>query len=226
MKRTTLARWIVGTVTLLQIIAISLPARDAGPVEGVMASDAGYVAGSHPLGPVVSLSVLALYAWVLSLPADPARRFISAGLGRKSLAVLADFLLAMLLVSPWAGFIAVSIEAVHSGSFVWYVHRDQATSADFSLSFLLTLASLCCLAMYFAWPQHRGRPSPGELLLGIGLKYQGDRPLSLWRAMGRVLLGLLTLVACIVTVPMTLFDPERRMWQDKTFGTRVVQWQD
>ena len=50
--------------------------------------------------------------------------------------------------------------------------------------------------------------------------------LTLMRALGRVLLSFVALVLWIVSVPMALFDPERRMWQDQAFGTRVVQWTD
>ena len=226
MKQVTLARCAVGAVALLQIVAISLPAQHAGPYEGISATDAGFQAGSHPLGPAVALSMFALYLWVLRLPVESPEKFVTASLWHKALAVLADLLLAIWLLAPWAGFIAVSVEALHSGHFAWQVHRDQATDADFLLSLLLVLSSLFGLLMYFAWPQHRGRYSPGELLLGIGLRYRDDRPLTLMRALGRVLLSFVALVLWIVSVPMALFDPERRMWQDQAFGTRVVQWTD
>lgn len=224
MNRRTLARCAVGVVALLQIVAISLPAKHAGPYEGISATDAGYQAGSHPLGPVVALTIFALFLWVLRLPAEPARNFVTAPLWRRSLAVLADLLLVIWLVAPWAGFIAVSVEALRSGHFAWAVHRDQATDADFVLSLVLVLASLFAVLLYFAWPQYRGRPSPGDLLLGIGLKYRDDQPLSLPRALGRVVFSFITLVLGVLFVPMALFDPEKRMWQDRAFGTRVVQW--
>ena len=226
MNQRTLARCAVGAVTLLQVIALSLPGTDAGPYEGISATDTGFQAGSHPLGPVVALTVFALYLWVLHLPQEPPRHFIAASLWRKPLAIVTDLLLAIWLVAPWSGFIAISVEALRSGYFAWQVHRDHATDADFLLSSLLVFCSLLCLLLYYAWAQHRGRPTPGDLLLGIELKYRDEQPLSLWRALGRVSLGYIAMCACFVSVPMALRDPEKRMWQDKAFGTRVVQWTD
>ncbi len=225
MKQTLLARCVVGAVVLLALAALYLPASGVDFLEGAEASSAaGYDSGSSPIALLVSFGIFALYVWVMRLPVDPMRRSVSAGMWRRFLAFYVDFMFGMLMVAPWAGLIAVAVEAIHTGTFAWSIHRDEATSADFMLSFGLVLPAMAALLMYFAWPQHRGNPSPGALLFGIWLKC--DKPLSLSSAAGRVVLGLLALSAGLITVPMALADPEKRMWQDKSFRTRVVRWID
>jgi hypothetical protein len=142
---------------------------------------------------------------------------------RRFFAFYIDFLFAVLMSACWMGFTELSIEAARTGVFSWSIHR-RPTDWDIALGWILLLPYITAILVYFAWPQHRGRQSPGDLLLGIGLKY--DKPLSLSQAVGRVLLGLMALSAWIVTVPLALTDSQKRMWQDKSYGTRMVQWTD
>ncbi len=127
--------------------------------------------------------------------------------------------------TPSAAYTRRMLEAVRTGTFVWSVHRPP-TDGDVIIGIMLIVPYMLGLLLYFAWPQYRARPSPGDLLLGIRVTQTRPRPLSLSNAMGRVLLGMLAFSAWFITVPLALADPEKRMWQDKAYGTRVVKWSE
>jgi len=186
----------------------------------------GYNASSDPVLLLLSLFIIGLYAWVLRLPMEESRGFVTAGIWLRFWAAAVDFLFATLMLMPWLGLIALLVEAGHTGHFAWTVQRQPAQDGDGLLSFMLVLPGMLSLLVYFALPLYLKRATPGSILCGIAVRYDtGKRP-SFISSLGRTALGYVALCGCFISIPMALSNSEKRMWQDKAFGTRVVQWSD
>ena len=225
MKQSSIARCAVAATFVLEYMALSFADGaqvNATSINGV----SSYKASSNPACLAVSLVILAVYIWVVCLPPNAGRPFVTAGIWRRFWAWLADVFIGLFVLTPWSGLIALLVEAAHTGHFAWSVQRQPALDGDMALGVMLVLPAMALLLAYFALPLTRQRATPGSLLLGIAVRYDSGRPPSFWGAMGRVFLAYIALCGWFISVPMALFNPEKRMWQDKTFGTRVVRWTD
>jgi uncharacterized RDD family membrane protein YckC len=139
---------------------------------------------------------------------------------------MADLLFAIVMVMPWVGLVALLVEAEHTGHFTWVVQRQPAQDGDALLSSILVLPGILLMLFYFALPPYLKSATPGSVLCGIAVRHDAGERLSFLRSLGRTVLGYLALCGCFISAPMALSNPEKRMWQDKVFGTRVVQWRD
>jgi RDD family len=149
----------------------------------------------------VSLILTGFYIWLLLREQQGSPGAAPAGLWDRLSAFFADYMLAGGILS----------------GFLTLLPDDWFTRALVLLSGLMT---------YFILPQYLGCRSPGSVLLGIGIRYDSGKVPSFPMALGRVVYGCIALCLWIVSVPMARSNPEKRMWQDKAFGTRVVQWSD
>lgn len=227
MKQAAFPRYVVGGALILVFVAMLFADAhgaqlSTSDIDGV----ATYRASSDPVMLVSSLGILALYIWVLRLPASEGRSFETAGIWRRFWAFLVDFLMSMLLTTPWIGLVGLLVEAHITGYFTWHVERSPALDRDWQLGLTLIPFGIAAELAYFILPQWRMRASPGSVLLGIAVRPDPGKPLSFFAALGRTLLGFIALCGWVVAVPMALFDEEKRMWQDQAFGTRVVRWTD
>jgi uncharacterized RDD family membrane protein YckC len=227
MKRAALVRYVVGAVLVLTLVtSCTLSSHGASVGYHSVNGDTSYGASSDPALLLISPLLIALYLWVLRQPPGERQGFVTAGIWRRLWAFLVDFLFAMFAITPWMGLIALLVEAGHTGHFDWVVQRQPAHDGDGALAALLLLPCMVVLLSYFALPLYLGRPTPGTVLLGIAVRADSGRPLPFFVALGRTALSYAAVCGCFISIPMALFDPEKRMWQDKAFGTRVVQWTD
>jgi uncharacterized RDD family membrane protein YckC len=181
-------------------------------------------AASNPIALIVSLVLAGAYMWILQVDSGSERQYVTAGLWRRLGAFLVDFILAMLIFSPWLSLMVLLIESSNTGIFTWSVHRDYLENGDTLLTLVcVAVGFLFCLA-YFSIPVYFVRQSPGAALLGIGLRYAPQKAPSFWRAIGRVVLGYIAICGWIFSIPLALKDPEKKMWHDVAAGTRVVKW--
>lgn len=227
MKRTSLPRYVVGGALILSFLAVQLSGGGGVQVHtSTVNSVSTYQASSSPILLVLSLVILTLYVWILRLPPGDGRAFFTAGLWRRFWAFMVDFMLSALITTPWIGFIALAMEAAHTGHFAWAVQREPALDGDWQISSILVLAGVVTEFIYFALPLYLRCATPGYVLLGIAMRYDSAKPSSLLGVLGRTLLASIALCCCVISVPMALSDPEKRMWQDQACGTRVVKWSD
>lgn len=227
MTRALLTRLVVAASI---VIVVALMIFDPGQGIGVNATTVNghsfYRASSSPPALIVSLILVVLYLWVFRRKAQGRPSSETAGLWMRFWAFAVDFFLVTFILSPWAGFLALLREYAQTGSFQWIVQRDYFLPGDVGVTVLLVLCGFPLLLGYFVLPQYLGRPSPGSVLVGICLKYDADTAPPLGRVIGRVLLSYVALAGFFLSVPMALCNPEKRMWQDKVCGTRVVRWSD
>jgi len=224
MKQSTVSRSVVASIIVLEYLALYFSngaAVETTSINGV----SSYQASSAPALLGVSIIILAVYVWVLRMPSDTGRQFVTAGIWRLFWAFFADFFIGLSALGPWIGLIALLIEARSTGHFAWSVQRPAA-DGDMQVGAILVLPTMVLLLAYFALPLTRQRSTLGSLLLGITVRYESSRSPSFWGAMGRIFLAYIALCFWFISVPMALSNPEKRMWQDKIFGTRVVQWTD
>ncbi|HEY1773594.1 MAG TPA: RDD family protein [Gammaproteobacteria bacterium] len=152
----------------------------------------------------LSLILTVIYIWILLRGQSGSPGSEPAGLWDRLWAFFADYMIAGGIFWPLAAFLTA-------------IHEDWPKEL---------LVTSIILTTYFFLPQYLVSRSPGSILQGIGLKYDSVEDPSFLRALGRVLLSYVALGLWIVSVPMASSDSGKRMWQDKVFGTRVVQWTD
>ncbi len=223
----SLARYVVGAALIVTLVtSCTLSSHGASVGYNSVNGDTSYAASSDPVLLLLSPLLIAMYLWILRRPPVVGRSFVTAGIWRRLWAFLADFLFAMLMVTPWMGLIALLVEAHHTGHFDWVVHRQPAQDGDGTLVSLLLLPCMVLLLSYFALPLSFGRATPGSVLLGIAVRPDSGRPLPFLTALGRTALSYVAVCGCFISIPMALSNPEKRMWQDKACGTHVVQWTD
>jgi len=225
MRASTLTRSIIGACLVLALVVMHFAPDNVGVSYASVDGISTYRADSDLVSLLLSPMLVVLYIWVLRLPAVEGANFVTAGLWRRFWSFLVDLLFAMLIAIPWAGLIALVIEAARTGHFVWSVQRQPALDGDGWVAFGTVLPSMIWFLMYFVMPQRLLRASPGSVLLGIQVRYDTGRP-SLRRAIGRTMLSFVALAGCYISAPMALANPEKRMWQDKAVDSRVVQWTD
>lgn len=153
---------------------------------------------------VISSILIVVYIWILLHRESGSPTPAAAGLWGRLWAFFADFMIAGGIIWPLPAYLTA-------------MHEDWRKTV---------LVNLILLTSYFILPQYLVSRSPGSVLQGIGLKYDSGKEPSFLAALGRVVLSYITLGLWVVSVPMATSDSEKRMWQDKVFGTRVVQWSD
>lgn len=159
---------------------------------------------SNLLALVISSILIVVYIWVLLHRESGSPTSAAAGLWDRLWAFFADYMIASGIIWPLPAYLT----ALHE---------------DWRKAFLV---GLVLLAGYFTLSQFLVSRSPGSVLQGIGLQYDSGEAPSFLAALGRVVLSYIALCLWIVSVPMAISDSGKRMWQDKAFGTRVVQWSD
>ena len=87
----------------------------------------------------------------------------------KIMAFLTDFMVVMLILTPFAGFPLLMLEFNYTGSFEWAFQRDYLRSTDTICAFLNLLFALSIMAYYFYKHKKSNRLTIGQYLLS-GIK--------------------------------------------------------
>jgi uncharacterized RDD family membrane protein YckC len=179
-----------------------------------------YAAKLSPASALTFAVALAVYLAALLRSDDYVSQYSCAGLLPRFAAFGIDFVLCMMLTSPPATLVALTVEWLATGQFSLAVERDYWMGHDLFVSILVPF-SMVVLLVLFSLPLSKGRRSAGTVVCGYAIK--SNEPIGLGRACGRSFLGFIALCGMIVSVPMALRREDKRMWHDLAFDTRAVK---
>lgn len=117
---------------------------------------------------IFAIFILLFVAFYPQLPiqTDVISKF---GTLHKIISFFIDFLVAMLIISPFSGLPLLLSEFNHTGSFTWAFQRDFSRSTD-SIYIALSILSVLILIVYYFYKHKKlKRPTIGQYLLS-GIK--------------------------------------------------------
>jgi len=187
-------------------------------------SFSGYVFYAQGSSMAIGSFLLMLVAFLGSFNRHPAPMDLKrpAGIFRRFCALFIDFIVYVCIVTIPLVMLALIVESVHTGSFQWTVVRTEKRSTD-SLLMVMIFISMLVLLIFFALHVHRRQQSIGQMIMGYAVISEYD-DITLVKSVLRVLLGYLTMILFIISVPMALFRQDRRMWHDLVFKTFPRKW--
>jgi uncharacterized RDD family membrane protein YckC len=141
-------------------------------------------------------------------------------LRRRYCAFWLDFLVAIFMIGPILGVIAVVYEWKRTGTFAWSFVRTDTAPGDQLLSIETLFLCFIALLLYFALPLKLHKPSPGSCILGYRVFSEYERKMTWGMAIQRTLFGF-------VAVARGPFSDWRRQqksfWLDEKFATVAVK---
>ncbi|MFZ0301315.1 MAG: RDD family protein [Terracidiphilus sp.] len=212
---------------LVMLMLLFVGGNLSGPVTfGVTSewSDGNYsfAAGTAPW--LLGFAALILLMYLLLMFSPPAEAGPPMpGIFRRFVAFFIDFFFAMFSIAPILGIIPVLTEWKRTGVFAWHFERNIYAPGDAVLTWGLVTPTFALLALYYAWPLMRGRPSPGSCILGYQIITDDGTALTRRKAFLRTLKGFLA----VCSWPFQLFRARDRkngkFSLDEEFGTRAVK---
>ncbi|MEL7450899.1 MAG: RDD family protein [Pseudomonadota bacterium] len=205
------------TVSTIAVLLFYVPFLSAEPLGFSYSGSGGSVNVLVESAPVhVAQWFIALAAYCLPFfLRDPSSWSASpAGLVRRCCGFVIDFHICFSLTVVPFTLLAVGVEYLSTGDFVWSFERSESIEAD---AFLMPLgaATLVALLALLSFPLARQQRSVGATVLGYGLR--ADKPVSLWASCCRTLYGFWTLAAGILSVPSAARRDDRRLWHDLAY---------
>jgi hypothetical protein len=136
------------------------------------------------------------------------------GWWRRMSAFWLDFILAMTAVGAVLGILPMFAEWRRTGVFAWNFERTTSAPGDGLLFVCLFVLAVPALALYYAWPLVRRRPSPGACIMGYQIVADEGVTLTWEAALKRTLLGWSTFLG----------DRKRaKLRVDGTYNTHAVK---
>jgi uncharacterized RDD family membrane protein YckC len=178
--------------------------------------------GTAPWALAFSLVIIAFYLLLMySVPAVIGEPM--PGVFRRFVAFWLDFILAMMVVGPVLGILPMLTEWKRTGVFQWNFERTTRAPGDVLLAMIGVTLAFAALALYYAVPLVRRKPSPGACVLGYQVVPEEGTTLHLHTALLRTLLGFVAVCAWWLT-PFVARDRKKgQLWLDKVFRTRAVR---
>jgi len=215
-------RWLLFTVLpILLVLDFVTSPRVVGMSQ--MWSNGQYrlVGGTRPVGLAIAALILGLY--LLLMYADPAEIGLPfPGVFRRFVAFLVDFIVAMTVMAPVLGVIVALTEWSRTGVFQWAFERETRAPIDGILAPAGTVLVGVALAVYYAFPLVRRRPSPGACIAGYQVLPDDGVTMTLRTALLRTLLGLISVWTAFLAPFIARDRKNGKFWLDKIFGTRAV----
>ena len=145
------------------------------------------------------------------------------GVFRRFVAFWLDFILFMAATVPLVGIAPTLLEWRRTGIFEWSFARDVSAPYDVWLSTIGAFGGFIIMALYYALPLVRARPSPGSCIMGYQILSDDGGGLSLPTALKRVFFGFIA--ACgAYFIAFTRRDKKiGKFWLDLRFGTHAVK---
>lgn len=176
-----------------------------------------------------AMSPIYLLSWALSagvyllplLRADPGSFTPRPVLLRRLFGFTMDFCVAHILISVPLTMLVLTIGYLERGVFDWYVELSEPASSWLQIFIHLSGAGLVVL---LSLPLSLNRRSPGQVMLGYGLKL--EQRLSLGQSCRRALVGFLSLCMLWLSGPIAARRDDRRMWHDRMYGVHPLEVRD
>jgi len=160
-------RWLFLALLMALLVAIfSADTPFTIGLSGEFSHDKYQIAGgTAPWALAFAVLIIILFFLLMNTP--PAKHEpLSSGWWRRTIAFWIDFVLVITAASAVLGILPMVVEWRRTGVFVWNFERTTAAPGDDLLFFLLFVLAVPVLALYYAWPLVRRRPSPGACVMG------------------------------------------------------------
>jgi uncharacterized RDD family membrane protein YckC len=174
--------------------------------------------GTEPWALLVSAGLLALYLLLLYSPATTPNGAMP-GIVRRFVAFWCDFTICILGVAPFLGILPCLLEWKRTGEFQWTFERETAAGYDAWVVIITMLAMLALMAIFFAWPLVRCKPTPGSSIMGYQIVGDDGNPITWRKAVLRSLLGFVAACAWFVAPFVERDKPKGKFWLDRVFKT-------
>ena len=143
-----------------------------------------------------------------AMPTMPEQNLPRCGLMRRLAAILYDGMLLLGLL-----FIASALHLAVSGG-----GEDASTTPDLIRTIFIVLASFG----FFAWFWLHGGQTLGMRAWRIRLQNRGGGPITLWQALLRYLVAIVSWLALGMGFIWSLFDKEKLTWHDRYSMSELV----
>jgi RDD family len=168
-------------------------------------------------GLVIALYLLLLY----SQPASFGQPL--PGLFRRFVAFWLDFTFAVTIVAPVIGILATLTEWKRTGVFEWNFERTEPVAGDNLSAIAGVTLMFAALALYYALPLARRKPSPGTCIMGYQIVPEENAKLTFRKALLRTVVGFFAVCAGYLAPFIGRDANKGKFWLDKVFGTRAVK---
>ena len=149
-----------------------------------------FEAGTDPRAIALAVGMIALYAVLLYAPPARLGRPMTS-LWRRFVGFWLDFIFFMAASSPFDGIAPTLMEWRRTGVFAWSFSRDVSAPYDGWLAWIEILLGFLGMALYFALPLVRGRPSPGSCMMGYQIVAGNGETMTMKQALKRVFFGFI-----------------------------------
>ncbi len=215
-------RWLF-LATLVAVIywASTMPPTTFGISQDCVGGQCHFEGGTKPGAIACALGVILLYVLFLYAPTAKAGAPLP-GVLRRFVAFWLDFVFFIVCFAPLMGIVPTLLEWKRTGLFVWSFARDMSAPYDGWLSWSSALVSFIFMALYFALPLVRARPSPGSCIMGYQVLSDNGRGLTLVEALRRVCFGFFAVCTAYFVNLRPRDKYNGKFWLDLKFGTRAV----
>jgi len=141
-------------------------------------------------------------------------------LWRRFLALLIDFLMALVIIGPLLALPALIIESQNTQSFSWYFTRDWPRESDMLVTLFAVIPGMIWTLIYLSFPPAKGKQTFGQYLMGYRISaYKGSK-ITFKRALLRNVFGFLVLCLWPITLLMAYYHPKKYLLHDNEDGLR------
>jgi hypothetical protein len=215
-------RWLFLAIVLVLIYwASTMPPTTIGISQSCTDGVCHFEGGTEPRAIACAVGIILLY--VLFLYSSPASSGAPVpGVLRRFVAFWLDFIFFMAGTVPLVGIVPTVLEWRRTGLFVWSFARDVSAPYDGWLSWFLALVAFMLMAIYFALPLVRARPSPGSCIMGYQILSDNGGSLTLVEALKRVCFGFFAVCSAYFVNSRPRDKSKGKFWLDLKFGTHAV----
>jgi hypothetical protein len=215
-------RWLYLAILVVIIYWVStMPPSTIGISQICTDGHCHFEGGTEPKAIACAVGIILLYILFLySPPASPGAPM--PGLFRRFVAFWLDFILCMAATAPLVGIIPTLLEWRRTGIFEWNFARDVSAPYDVWLSTIGALVLFIFMALYFALPLVRARPSPGSCIMGYQILSDKENGLTLVEALKRVCFGFIAVCTAYFVSSKPRDKSKGKFWLDLKFGTHAA----
>src|SRR5579862_7454604 len=177
---------------------------------------------THPVLLAWAAAAISCY-WILMRTETHSDRTGHVGLTRRFIAYILDCYLVVFACSSILSLIPLYLEAKRTGHFAWSFERDYAVRTDYYTTFLLSLAALFGLFLYYTYPLLKGKQTVGSFIVRTRARpaSRSEGNATFWLVCKRIFYAGLGLALWPYTLWRYL-DGNGRTWYDRASNWDVT----
>jgi len=121
------------------------------------------------------------------------------------------------------GILPALTEWKRTGVLAWNFERTTQAPGDNLMATIVGVSCFVGLILYYTFPLVRGKPSPGDCIVGYQIIPDEGTTLSFRKALLRTLMGFIAAWAFYLAPFVARDRKNGKFWLDMVFGTRAVK---